>query len=204
MATIEEACTAIKSRLVLIGTAKDADIYSSIRSAIKLLQRKRYWFLRKTSDVTLSVGADSVSVPTDFAMMESADLVYSGRRYSDKQGFILLEYTKLKDKYFSTGSAANGQPSACALVNTTLWLSHLAEVAGTLKFTYYCKDIALPTAASDTSVWLGDDGYDAVVSLAQYIYEKEYLQRPDADPSSALGYQTRLDENHTFYERGAY
>jgi hypothetical protein len=80
----------------------------------------------------------------------------------------------------------------------------LAEVAGTLKFTYYCKDASLPTAANQTSVWLGDDGYDAVVSLAQYIYEKEYLQRPDADPSSALGYQTRLDENHTFYERGAY
>jgi hypothetical protein len=204
MATIDEACTAIKSRLVISGTAKDSDIYSSIRSAIKLLQRKRYWFLRKMDDVTLSVGADSVSVPTDFSMMESVDLVYNSRRYSDKRGFDLLEYTKLKDKYFSTGSAADGQPSACALVNNTLWLSHLAEVAGTLKFTYYRKDITLPTAASDTSVWLGDDGYDAVVSLAQYIYEKEYLQRPDADPSSALGYQTRLDETHTFYERGAY
>jgi len=204
MATIDEIATRIKTDLVISGTAKDVAIYDSIRSAIRLMQRKRYWFLRKSANVTLSVGAASVAVPTDFALMETVDLTYGTNRYSHNRGFNLLEFTKLKDLYFTTGAAASGQPMACSLVNNTLHLSHLTDVASVLVFDYYQKDITLPETANQTSVWLGDEGSDVIRSLAQFIYEKESMGRGDADPAAALGYQTRLDETHTFYERGAY
>jgi len=203
MATLLDIRTAIKGALIIEGTEEDALIDNAIRAAIRLMQRKRFWFLHKITTVTLSSGALSVSVPDDFAMMDTVGLIDGTNRYTENNGFALLEYDNFKDQYLTTNIAYQGRPLACSLFNKTLYASHAPSADTTLEFTYYKKDITLPTADGDMSVWF-DEGYDVIRSLAQYVYEKEWRGNPDADQAITLTYQKQLKNDHQFYERGVY
>lgn len=199
MTTLADMVTDISLRLVLNGSGKDTEITNCIYQAIRMNQRKRYWFLRKIDSVTLTVGAGTVSVPTDFSVIESVDLIYLTQRYTNKTGFRLLDFDEFKRLYMISTTMPSGTPTACALLNRTLYVNYLPTVEMTLDFTYFQKDAALPSSAQ-TSVWF-DDGYDLIRSTAQYLMESSVLQNPDASPSEMNGMQAVLDEQHTFYER---
>lgn len=193
----------IKSALVIKVATYDANIDAAIRSAIRLLQRKRYWFLQKTDTITLSAGASSVSVPADFAMPDKFSLIDGSSRKMHGYGFDYLEYDEFVRRYYYEATVPTGTPLACALRNRTLFTSHAPSSDTSIIVDYYRKDTALPTLDGDTSVWFGDEGFDLCRVTAQFIYEKEYMQG-SPDPAVTLTYQKRLDQDHERYERGAF
>lgn len=201
MATLGDVADDISRRLVLDGSGKTAELYDCIRQAIRMNQRKRYWFLRTTGNVTIAAGAGSISVPADFSMIESVDLLADGYRYTHKSGqFRLMDWNDFKDTYLTSTTLPTGTPSACSLVNTTLYINYAPSTDLTAAFTYFKKDISLPTAAGQTSVWF-DDGYDLIRSTAQFIMETSVMQNPDATNTEMLAMMKVLDDQHTFYER---
>lgn len=204
MATFGEALSDIKRRATISGTARDTEIGDALRQALLTARGLPYWFLEKTGDVTLAAGASSVTVPADLDMPITVDLVGGGARYTHKnRTFTAYPYERFKSLYLTQSTLPTGRPVANALVNRTLYLSHTADQAYTLSFFYTCKDASLPTLEGQTSVWL-DEGYDYIVQLALYIYEKEIKKNPEASDTGLLLAKKRLDTQHGMREQGAY
>ena len=203
MSNLSTIRSSIKAALVINVTTYDSNIDEAIRSAIRLLQRKRYWFLQTTGTVTLLAGESSVSAPADFAMADKFYLIDGNYRKTHGSGFDFLEYDRFSAEYRRDATVAVGTPIACALRNTTIHFSHAPSANKSVIVDYYKKDTTLPTADEDISVWFGDEGYDLCRVTAQFIYEKEFLQG-QPDPAVTITYQRRLDQDHERYERGSY
>lgn len=202
MDTLSDVRSAIKKALFIEVTDFDSEIDESIRSAIRLKQRSRYWFLEKTDTVTASAGSSSVTMPADFSMPDKFHLIDGSYRKSHGRGFDLLQYDRFVHECRRDSTVASGVPTKCALRGTTLHLQYAPTTNTTIIVDYYKKDATLPTDDNDESVWF-DDGFDLIRVLGQFIYEKEYLQG-NPDPAVTLTYQRQLDQAHERYERGAY
>lgn len=200
MATAGDIRDHIKSDLIITGTDYDAQILNAIQSALRQLRVRKFWFLVKSDNLTLTQSASSVSLPIDFGAPDTFDIIdASGTRFVNGRGFDFISYDALRNKYWDTQTLTSQLPEACAILGTTLHFSHLADQAYTVPIVYYRKDATLPTA-DDTSVWF-DDGYDVVRSMAQYIFKREsqHYTANEEDGSMVTNYLSALERNHERY-----
>lgn len=203
VATLGDIVSDIKSALVITTSDFDDNIKTAVRSAIRLQNKKRWWFLRETATLTVLGGESTASTPSNFSMPDKFVLIDGSYRRYDRNGFDYLEYNKFTRHFRTTSTVPSGTPIACALFNTTLHVSHAPTANTSIICDYYKKDVTLPTADSDMSVMFGDESYDLMRVLGQFIYEKEFLQS-QPDPGVTLTYQKLLEQAHEQYEMGAY
>lgn len=191
----------IKSNLVIVGTIYDTQIDAAIRSALRQLRIRQFWFLETLADLSLSSGASTLTLPTNFASAGTFDIISGGSRYSDGDRFDFLSLEDLRAKYYTTDPISTGTPEACAISGTTLYFSHISDQAYTIPSIYYAKDVT--TAEGDTSIW-EDDGYDVLRSMAQYIFKRDaqgYLPTEE-DGSMVTNYISALGRQHERMEGG--
>ena len=170
MATFSDVVDDIKNDLVITGADYDSRIKGAVRSALRQLRKKRYFFLQTTGTVTLLTGQSSVALPTDFGTHHGFSFVTGGQRYHDGAGLDFLTYDRLQSEYMTISPMNTGVPRACAIWGTTLYFSDIAAADYTIDCVYYKQDAALPMADGDTSAWF-DDGYDLVKAMAQVIFK---------------------------------
>jgi hypothetical protein len=205
MTTLADIRDQVKNRLVLPGTTKDSEIDGCIRQAIKQLRLKRYWFLREISELTLSADSLTVDLPDNFASLISVDLIDGNNRYTHETGFALLTYERLRQQYYAYRTVHTGIPCAVALfANQRLYVSHKPSQDYTLEMVHTKQDITLPTNDADTSVWFGRDGYDLIATLAQYYVEADVLHNPQASDKSFRSALDIINQQHEFYDPGAF
>lgn len=187
----------VKSRLMLTNTSEDGRVDSELRTAIRQLTGKPYWFLEKLGTVALSVGDSSASAPTDFSILGSASIVQNNRRYGGGDGqFRVIPYQDLEAEYLYVSPPANAtKPDAMAIMGSTFYLSHTLTTAATLSLRYYRKDVTLPTLDDDTSVFFGDEALDVVVGLSQALFEAR-AQGQQLDSAVVNSFIEKLDREH--------
>ena len=197
MSNLGDMVDAIKDDLVLTGSDYDSQIKNKIRTAIRTLQKRPFWFLWKTGEVTLTTGNTSVALPSDFGVLDTADLIYSGTRRKDGCGFDFLDYEKMKGRYWGVYPIPSGVPEACAERNAVLYVSHTAAASYTILLDYYRQDVALPTSDSDTSVFF-DEAYDAVRSRAMALFkaESQHYEMEEKDEKRAAYFMRTLLDQH--------
>ena len=202
MVVVSDVREQIKSDLVIVGTDYDSQIDTAIRSALRQLRARKFWFLEKYADLTLSSGYKSLTLPSDFGAPGSFDIIRSGQRFVDGQGFDLLNFAELRAQYWAVEPPISGSPFACAVSNVTLYFSHTADADYTIPSVYYRKD-ATPPTASETSVWF-DDGYDVVRSMAQYIFKRDsqHYTPSEEDGTMVANYMNSLERQHERYVGG--
>lgn len=202
MAILSDIRERIKSDMVIVGTVYDAQIDDAIRSALRELRNRKFWFLEKAGTITLLETNTSVALPSDFAAGDTFDLLTSNYRYTDGHGFDLVSYADLKRDYWREATIPTGTPEACAIFANTLYVSHTADQDYSITVTYFKKDTTEPSA-SETSVWF-DDGYDVVRSKAQYIFKRDSHQYTvtEADGDMVLMHMKALERRHEQYEAG--
>ncbi|MFM7851296.1 MAG: hypothetical protein ACKO96_05095 [Flammeovirgaceae bacterium] len=175
-------------------TSVDQSINRAVREAIQLSESKRYWFLRKTTDVALSAGSLSLTLPADLAMPESFSIVDTDARYPLR----LIDYQTLQLRFLNTTPTPIAQATHCAIVGRTLYLSHANANNTSIGMIYYARDAVLPINDTDTSVWFGREVFDITVALAEYIFQRR-TQQKQLEPDILLSYQRRLDRQHEIW-----
>lgn len=198
MSTLSTVRNHIKSDLFIEdSTVYDAQIDNAIRSALRQCSSKRFWFLWVTGSVTLESGNTTVTLPSNFGVVDAVNIIYSGNRLRDGNGFDLLHYDRLRSEYLDKQTLSSGRPKACAVMNNLLYVSHTADADYTIVLDYYRKDATLPSGDSATSVWF-DDGYDVIRSLAMWIFKREAqgYTATDEDGANAAYYMKQLSERH--------
>lgn len=204
MATLSDLRTQIKLDTRVNGTEKDTQIDNAIRSALRQLRGKKYWFLRAIGDLTLSSG-NSVSITatlTDFAAPDTFKISDGNTWRFDGRGFDFLTYENLERQYLQSVTLSTNIPSACAVLNGTLYTSHNVDGSYTIHCSYYKQDATLPTADAATSVWF-DEGYDVVRALAMSIFKREVQGMSGAEDDSLLAYYlNQLSQTGMSYEQG--
>lgn len=203
MTTVADVRDHIKADLIINGSDYDAQIVNAIYSALRQYRGKRFWFL-KTTDVlvTLAAGDNSVALPPDFSAPCEFELFAQGVRRSDGKGFDYLTFERLKREYWLTDPLQTDIPKACAVVGSTLYVNCLSSGTYSINCTYYRQDQSLP-AVTGTSLWF-DDGYDAIRSLAQYIFKRDSqgMTLTEADSDMVRDTLIRLEETHQSREAG--
>lgn len=184
MALASDMRDRIKADLIINGTDYDAQILGAIQSALRQYRGKRFWFLEAYATITTVADVGTVALPADFSAPNSFDLLYSGCRLDDGGGFDFLTFDRLKREHWRTNPLQTTVPVACAVHNNTLYLSCIADAAYDIDVTYYKQDVTLP-GASETSVWF-DDGYDAIRTLAQYIFKRDAQAFTPSEEDGAL------------------
>lgn len=196
MSTLLTVRNAVKTRLAINNTAEDARIDDEVRTVIRQLEGKPYWFLRKVGSVAISVGVVSVAAPTDFNILGEAELIYNGRRYGEGE-FDIIPFTELRQTYWYAAPVTSGaKPEAAALVNTTFYLSHTTTAESTLYLDYYRKDTAAVTNTTDTSVFFGNEALDVVIAATQALFEKRDAGDKTADIDTMNSFIAKLDREH--------
>lgn len=175
-------------------TSVDQSINRAVREAIQLSKGKRYWFLRKTTDVALSAGDLFLTLPADFAMPESFSILELGTRYPLR----LIDYQTLQLRYLNVTPTPIALAAHCAIVGRTLYLSSENANNTSIGMIYYCRDVALPMNDTDTSVWFGREVFDITVALAEYLFQRR-TQQKQLEPDVLLSYQRRLDRQHEIW-----
>ena len=202
MATLQDVRERIKSDMAITGSIYDVQIDDAIRSALRELRGRKFWFLEAVGTTTIPSGSAGGALPSDFGNPGSFSLITGGLWLGDGNGFDFLSLEKLKQDYWNTFPIPTGQPEACSIVNRTLYSSHTADQDYTVSLFYFRQDAAPPTAA-ETSVWF-DDGYDVVRSKAQYIFKRDSQQYTvsEADGDMADMHMKTLERRHERYEAG--
>lgn len=202
MATLSDMRNHIKSDLVIFGTDFDTQIDNAIRSTLRDLRQRKFWFLEESDTLTLASGDNSVALPSDFGTEDSFELISSGLRLTNGRGFDFLSFNDLRRKYWTTSPVDTGQPVACA-VSGLLYTSHIADASYSIDVFYFKKDATLPEGNNDTSVWF-DDGYDVVRSQAQFIFKRDskHFAVTEEDGSMARMHLQNLGRRHEQYKAG--
>lgn len=204
MVTVADVRNRIKADLRIINTSiYDAQIDDAIRSALRELRQRKFWFLEATHTLTLSVADYIKALPNNYGSMREVSLLTSdGRWKHEGTGFDVISYDLLRKEYWTTFPVPSGEPEACAIFNNNIGLSHRSNAAHFITINYFKKDTALPSA-SETSVWF-DDGYDLVRSKAQYIFKRDSLgvSGTDADLDMVAMHEAVLGRRHEQYRAG--
>lgn len=206
MATLSDLRTHIKLDTKVNGTEKDSQVDNAIRSALRQLRGKRFWFLKQESTATLASTSSSIWLPgvlPDLSIIDDVQLSDEISVYYDGAGFDFLSYSDYKRKWYTQVEKPTGRPLACTVRNGTLTFSHSADQSYTALIDYYNQDETLPTADSDTSVWF-DEGYDVVRSKAMTIFKREVLgySLSEDDANLEQMYYTQLCQTSMAYEQG--
>lgn len=180
MATLSD----VRERIALSVRRNDTTvdypmIDECIRSAIRMYQGKPMWFTRVVDTVTLTTGSSSVAMPSDYAGYPSFRILINGYYYSDGRGF---DYHQNFDDFNSEfrSKLISTRPSACSVLDSTLYVDCLADNDYSIEVTYNKKDLTLPQSDGDTSVWF-DDGVDAIRTQALAMYKDEDLEYEVSD-----------------------
>lgn len=200
MSTVTNIVDDIKSDLTLNGSDYDNQIIRAIQTRLRGLRGRRFWFLEAYGSLTATSNSETIDIGaaySDYSATKSIDLIADNARFYDKQGFDLLKFDKLRARYWSQATIQTGRPEACAVLNKTLYLSHKAQSAYTLQFTYYKQDATLP-GAGGTSIWF-DEGYDVIRSGAMYIFKRdaEGMLATEADYDMMVMAEKALSDQHT-------
>ncbi len=204
MATLSTLREQIKSELQVNGTALDELVDNAIRSALRLMYGRRFWFLEARTTITLASGNSSVSLPSDYSASGTFSLVNGASVLQDGAGFDYLTFDNLERDYLLLATLPTGAPVACAVLNGTLYTSHTADQDYSVRVSYFKKDATLPTAGTDTSVWF-DEGYDVIRANARLIFKREAqgYEANQADEDLAQYYYGNLCQAGAMYNEGA-
>jgi hypothetical protein len=170
---------AIRSRIdrdFELNGSRNSDIDDAIRSAIRANQGRPLWFLHTLTTITLASGTSTATLPTDFGAKDTFRILINGTYYGQGDGFDYLFFDDLNA--YHRKSLSSGQPRRCAVLGNTLYFDATADANYTIEVVYYKKDVTLPNADADTSVWF-DDGQDVIRSHAMAILADETLEYPD-------------------------
>lgn len=169
MATLLDIRNRVKRATERTGsTSYDTQIDDAIRTALRALRGRKMWFLHTTGDVTLVSGQSSVTLPTDFSLIETARLLVNGRYWTDKDGFDYLPFNTLQERY--RNNLQSGTPKRCAIKDRTLFVDATADTDYTISLSYFAQDATLPSADGDTSLWF-DEGEDVVFTRALAFFK---------------------------------
>jgi len=186
VATLSTIRDHIKTDLFIIGsTDYDAQIDNAIRSALRLMWGKQFWFLQTSQSITLATSATSVALPTNFSAPNTFRLSASGVWLGDGRGFDFLGYNRFEREKLRDTTLLTQQPSACAILGSTLYVDCTSNADYTISCNFWKKDASLPTSSGDTSVWF-DEGYDVIRSRAMVIFKREAQGFTVADTDSSL------------------
>jgi len=207
MATVTDIVNDIKADLTLNGSDYDARLVRAVQTRLRELRGKRYWFLRAYGTLTATAGSETIDVTAtydDFSAIDSLDLIASGARFTNYNGFELLSFDELRARWWVESTIETGQPQAWAIVGNTIYLSHKAASAYSLPISYYKQDATIP-AAGGTSIWF-DDGYDVIRAGAQYIFKRDTqgMTLEEADRDMMLMAEAALGETHINKTIGEY
>jgi hypothetical protein len=194
----------IKTELLVNGTALDSSVDNAIRSALRIMRGKRFFFLESTTTIALLSGNSSVALPSDFAAAGTFSIVNGSAVMMDGAGYDYLTYDELQRKWLYVATLPNGLPQACAVLNGTLYNSHTANQDYAIRLNYFKKDATLPTSDTDTSIWF-DDGYDVIRSHARKIFKQETEgYTPDGNDDALIAmYYGNLCQQGAMYNEGA-
>lgn len=200
MSTLATVRNEVKANLTIVESSQDSAIDGYIRTSLRNLRQKRYWFLRRKQNISLGQGEYSASLPSDFSVIDTANLLYDGRRYTNEDFFSVVDYNDLMQFYVKTATRQTRKPSACALAfSSDLEVDTLADRNCTIELIYYAQDATLPTDDGDTSIWF-DDGYDLVRASTQFLYAQFNEGDTSAPASEMTAFRQRLDEKQEFYK----
>lgn len=207
MANLSDVREHIKGDLRINGTTKDTQIDNAIRSALRRLRGKKYWFLQAIGNITLPSGDSSLLVTdyiTDFSAAQAFELSYGGVWLKDASGFDYLDYERFSREWLKLTTLPSGHPEACSLLGYTLYCSHTANQDYLIRCSYYKQDAILPVQGTDASIWF-DEGYDVVRSLAMLIFKTESQDfRPTPDDRALVrDYEGALAHTGMSFEQGS-
>jgi hypothetical protein len=187
MATHNDIINRIKRATERTGTTSyDTQISDAIHTALRAFRGRKMWFLHTTGDVTLVSGQSSVTLPTDFSLIETARLLVNGRYWTDKDGFDYLPFNTLQERY--RNNLQSGTPRRCAIKDRTLFVDTTADTDYTISLSYFAQDATLPTG-DQTGIWY-DEGEDAVFTRALAFFKDV-----DAEYSDTTADYARADRS---------
>lgn len=202
MSTLGAVIDAVKDNLEIVDSEKDATISGFVRTSLRQLRKKRYWFLLKRTNLTLSSGGSSVTLPSDYSTMNTVHLIDSGAIYTNDTGFHLVTYDNFYSAYLTAATVPTGIPTGCTVVDNaseSLILFNRAPTSNmTIPITYYMQDAVLPTVTGDTSVWF-DDGFDLVRALTQLLYQRYSQNDTQAATDEVTFYTQALNSQNDFH-----
>lgn len=207
MATAQDIIDDIKADLTLEGSEYDTQLLRAIQSSLRQLRGKRYWFLKGYGSLTCTASSSSLTITSsisNFSVLDTAELVDSGVRYTQGEGFDFLSFNDLRAQHWTIDPLNTGRPTAYAVEDTTMYFSHLCGDTYTVYLTYYKQDATLPSAAG-TSLWF-DDGYDVIRAMAQYNFKRDAqgMTPKEADADMVSLAISNLDRTHEAKVSGRY
>lgn len=165
-------------------TQYESFIDDAIRSAIRFYSHARLWFLEKNDQLTHASGNLSKTLPTDFHLMIGLRILVGGVWIDHDGGFTHVTWNELKN--YNKDFTTTGVPSKWALFGTKFHFDVVSDADYSLDVTYIKKDVTLPSADSDTSVWF-DDGQDLIRNKAMEFFYRDRLHAFDrADMHQAI------------------
>lgn len=172
MASLADVRNDIKSELEIHSTVYDSDIDRAIRSAIQSKRGRRMYFLQGASTVILTTGTSNVTLPSDYGALMDMRLLADSYYYTAGRGFDQRSYEELLRKYRL--SVKSGKPENYAIWNGSIYTDKSADKDYTIDLTYWKKDSQLPTADTDTSVWLTDESDFYIKASAKVIFKRDH------------------------------
>lgn len=197
MTTLSVIREHIKRDLFIQDSKYDSRIDDSIRTALRSKEHDKWWFLERIGTMALAAGSPSATLPTDCGALHRISCIQNNTRYQ----LVDMPYKDLEARYYHESPIRTGRPVAYALVYRTPYFSHIADVDYSLPIIYYARDVTLPIAGSDTSIWFQREGYDVIREQAMYLFRVNVMEEKDAsEAGSTIAYQ-RLSEQHRKYRR---
>lgn len=198
MATLADVRGEIKANLTVVGTEQDSSIDGYIRTSLRQQREKRYSFLRRKGILTISAGASSSALPSDFAVADFVNLIYDGRRYGLNNCFTLVSYMDFLTEFNSLVTLPIKMPSVCAInTDNEIEIDATADRELSLELVYFAKDAVLPSNDGDSSIWF-DEGFDVIRASAQLLYAKFNEGDSQAPADELNAFLSRLDEKAMF------
>jgi hypothetical protein len=178
-------------------TKYDSRIDDCILTTIRQKEHDKWWFLERVGTLALSVGSDSAALPSDCGSVNRIDIIKNTDRYTLQD----LTYSQLTTRYYTSSPIKTYTPEAYALLNRTLYFSHIADVDYSLPIIYYAYDATLPSGDNDTSIWYEREGIDLIVAQATYLFDLTVMQNPNANNTAATIALETLKEQHRKHRR---
>ena len=197
MSTLGAVLNAVKDNLEIVDSDKDATINGFARTALRQLRKKRYWFLLKRTNLTLTASTNTITLPTDYSTIESVHMQAGGVILTKNTGFFLVNYDDFYAEFLTNTTVPSGDPTACTVLDnvseSSILFNRAPTANRTVPITYYVQDATLPTSIDDASVW-GDDGFDLWRALTQLLYQR-YAQNDTAAATDEVTFYTQALNN---------
>lgn len=192
----------LKNR-ILFDTNRDAGTYgaavnAAIVTAISYMQNKYFWKFKKSGQVTILNGKNSVQLPDDYQNMLTVQFGIGNTLYSLKQGFLNKSFEDLLALYQTTAQV--GVPQWYAIFNNVLYVYPLTP-GDTIFNIYYCfRDAFLPATDADSSIWFDSDTVDLIRMKAMELFYQDTLQsteNAEVYASSFKDFEQNFAQNNT-------